>query len=293
MLKCNDKIHHVIQKIKNYVIHFVKLQIIVTAAALPVLICWGLPISIMSIVGNFIFTPILTVFLTLSSMIFITELLSIPNGLLISALSSTVTLWESSLQFGKKSWLVGFAQPSKIFVVLALILATLLVMRLIFNIISKAVLVVLFITGASVFYNYFKWPTQIKAEYVPHTSKKLVISQLPNKRINITDNGLFNEKQSAEKFVAFELKPYLIKKYGTKTIEKIVLNKPSVRSFKAVDELCNTFTIKTIEIPYFEKSLSKYGWQCFFSLKNKLENDGTEWKRTESQLKQALYDITN
>ena len=201
----------------------------------------------MSIVGNFLFTPILTIFLILSSLIFITELLAIPNGILIYLLSSTVTLWESTLSTGKKLWLVGFGQPTKILAFLCIILAAAVTLRFIFNVISKVILASIVMIISSFCYNYyFKWPNKIKSEFVPNSSKKLVVNQNPNKTISITDNGFFNKKQSPKNFVSFELKPYLIKKYGLRTIEKVVLNEPSERSLQAVEELRSTFTVKNL-----------------------------------------------
>ena len=51
---------------------------------------------------------------------------------------------------------------------------------------------------------------------------------LPNKKIKLTDLGIFKRKRSPERFVTFVIRPYLIKKYGLVKIEKIKLKKPNI-----------------------------------------------------------------
>jgi hypothetical protein len=87
------------------------------------------------------------------------------------------------------------------------------------------------------------WPIDKNTEIF---QKKLIITQLPNKTIKLTDLGIFNRKRSPEKFVQFVMRPYLIKKYGLVKIEKIKLKKPSTKSFRAINELRNTFEVGEI-----------------------------------------------
>ena len=179
----------------------------------------------------------------------------------------------------RKSWLIGLPQPPKLLLYLSIILVIILAFRSLFAILSKIVYIAIIITLISLTYNYLHWPNKITHAYVPHSSKKLVVNTLPNQTIQITDNGFFKKKRSIKNFIAFDLKPYLIKQYGTKTIEKVILNKPSARSFEAVNELCNTFTLREVEVPYFKKSLSRRGLKRFFSLKERLESEGVLWTR--------------
>ena len=114
-----------VNKFKKYIKSFLIVQITCTIVSLPILVYWGLPISVMSIVGNFLFLPFLTTFLVISSLIFFTQLLSIPNDFLIYLLNHFTKWWNYFLQFGKKEWLIGFANPklfiSTFFIVLLLV----------------------------------------------------------------------------------------------------------------------------------------------------------------------------
>ena len=90
-----------------------------------------------------------------------------------------------------------------------------------------------------------------------------------------------HSKRDLELFRWRSQTPYLIKKYGTVPIEKVTLHKPSARSFKAIEELNKTFTIKEVAIPYFKKKLSRYGWKCFYALKNTIQKDGGKFTRVK------------
>jgi hypothetical protein len=232
----------------NKLLSFIKVQLVVTAAALPILVSWGLPISLMSIVGNFLFTPFLTVFLITSSLIFVTEVLCIPNDLLVSTLTFVISLWEKFLFYGKKSWLMGFAQPKKLLASLLVLLAILIAIRFIFNILSKIVFVTIFITIALIIFhggrNFIYHTNTITEKFVPHTKNRLLVRQLPDKSLQIIDRGFLSRKASPEKFVNFELKPYLIKTYGLNKIDKIVLKKKTRRTARVIKELKKTFDIR-------------------------------------------------
>jgi len=277
---------------KYYLNNFIKAQLIVTLVSFPILVWWGIPFSLMSLIGNFLFTPILTIFLVLSSLIFFTQLLCIPNNFLIKALSTTTSYWEFFLSFGKKTWLVGYSKPGAMLIILLVILGILLIFRFMFRILSKVVTIAIIIVTVSIVFHYlFKpnWPTKIYTEFVPHCSKKLLISQMPNKTIQIIDKGLFIQKKSPKNFINFELKPYLIKKFGMITIEKIILNNPAARSFKAAKELCNSFTVKEVSIIYFTNRLSHYSWKHFFSLKKKIEQEGGIFSRFQQNDEETTH----
>ena len=67
----------------NHIIQFLQVQLFLSLASLPILVAWGIPFSLATVAGNFLFSPFLTLFLLLSSLIFFTELIFIPNAWLI------------------------------------------------------------------------------------------------------------------------------------------------------------------------------------------------------------------
>jgi len=274
-------------KVKRYLLSFLQFQAVATATSLPILVYWGMPISLMTVVGNFIFTPFLSVFLLISSLIFFTELFSIPNQLLVTLLDWQVTTWNTFLTYSSKSWLIAFAKPSTLLAGLFALLALLVFTRLFFLDHQKKIGMGIVLTCACItIYCSLNLitPVQESSDFVPKTNSKLCVMQHKNKTIEIIDNGFFARKQSPGKYVSFELKPYICKKYGTTRVDAIVLQKPGTRSIQAAEELCESFIVKKVSIAYFEKPLSKYGWRCFFGLKRMVEGNKIEWTRFSKSL---------
>lgn len=96
----------------NRLLHFLHLQLFLSLISLPILIAWGLPFSWLTFVGNLIFTPFLTLFLLVSSLIFFAHLVSIPCGFLVSILEKITSWWIFLMQWSDRHWLMGFARPS-------------------------------------------------------------------------------------------------------------------------------------------------------------------------------------
>jgi predicted membrane channel-forming protein YqfA (hemolysin III family) len=211
----------------------------------------------------------------LSTVIFFTELLYIPNMILITSLDTLTGVWNKLLSYGSKDWLIGIPEPHVVLVFLVLGFLLLLFLRTIFNAISKIFFVVLFVFAVyTVAYHihFYNWPAAITT----HTPfKKLIVTQHPDKTIELYDNGFFGKKTSPEKFVSFTLKPYLIKTFGLIKIKNVNITRPSSRSFRAVEELNKTFRIKKIEVSKIKK-LSRYGQKSFKSLKRLCKNEGID-----------------
>lgn len=96
------------------------MQSVLSLVTLPVIAAWGLPFSLLTFIGNFIFNPILSLFLGLATIIFVTELLHIPNGLVYFCLEKVGALWLWGLSWGSDSVLtplVSYATIISIFII--------------------------------------------------------------------------------------------------------------------------------------------------------------------------------
>lgn len=314
----NKNVRYNLPRLKKYFLGFIKIQLFITLVSFPILAAWGLPISLMTLVGNFTFSPLLTIFLLLSSLIFLTELLFLPNTFLISSLSFVVFLWEKLLFLGSKRWLFGL-NTTTISLLLFLFILIFFLRKKLFQKRSakiKSFTSVFIIFLLLIFKNIFFCPLITKTFKVPpsmvdkkrstpprrhnlprrHSPPQTMTIKntppfffkkpryhLPRSMIQIIDHGYLSRKKSPQKFVAFELKPYIIKTHGTKTIEKISLHKPSTKSFCVVKELFKYFVIKQVAVAYFKK-LPYNGFKHFFELKELCEKEGTLWKRFKSKV---------
>jgi hypothetical protein len=88
------------------------LQLFVTSFSLPILAVWGMNISLLTIIGNLIFSPILFVMLFLANFLFIGILVGIPTTYISYALNYFGTWWLYLMSFSSESWLITAHAPS-------------------------------------------------------------------------------------------------------------------------------------------------------------------------------------
>lgn len=264
----------------NYILSFIQAQLVVSLVSIPILVGWGLPTSIMTFVGNLIFAPILIVFLIISSLIFFSQILHIPNQLLISILKIISHSWISFLELGKRSWLYGFYKPHTIILILIPTISFAILYLIRFKSVRLKIIVMtslLFsvVLGLTIF-PYFTHR---------HTTKcfadgKLMIYIDDNFKVKFIDNGFFNKHQSVDKLVDYDMRQFLIKNTGKINIDSLVLLRPGYRTFKAGQECCAKLNIREISLPYFDgRKFKKHAWREYFNLKKSVEEKGINFLR--------------
>jgi hypothetical protein len=231
-------------KTKKYVANFLLAQLIITLISLPILIHWGITISKFGIVGNLIFSPILSIFLILSSLIFFTELLTLPK----KALDQLTCWWDNILNLGQKSWLIGFATQNTIFLLTIPFLAFLIIFHKKVNTITKRIIALSVLLFASIALLCVQDFLSIK-ENIELQNGKSSLKIIPqNNNLIINDYGFFSKKRNLQNFLEYEFRPYLLKKFGTLKIEKLSLLKPSKSNYKIIEEFKKIFDVqKTFE----------------------------------------------
>ncbi|MFH1643844.1 MAG: hypothetical protein ABIA74_01590 [bacterium] len=262
-------------KTAKYFKNFLLAQLIVTLAMIPVLVNWGLELSVMSFFGNLIFTPFLMIFLMLSSLVFFTQLLCIPNNWLIFLLNQTTLFWDKILNLSSKDWLFGFSKaPTWPLFLIALFFIYFLKNKLI-NSHQKQICALTF--GIILMLGYL--------QFYPYTNpnltfnKKLLINIDGTQKINIVDNGLFNQTKNLEKMIEFELKPFLIQNFGKSKIENLIIKNPTHKNLDGAMHSCKILNIKKITLPFFKETLDKKTWRSFFLLRNFLKENNIEFLR--------------
>jgi len=267
--------------IKNFGVHFVQTQLVVTLVALPILISWGLGISVMTFLGNLLFAPILTIFLILSSLVLFTQLLDIPNGLLTQVLDCFTSLWHILLQTGSHDWVFTFAHPGLVVLIMIPIVMFFTLTHHKIKTNKTRIFMLSTILGVSILglFVYQKVYVEQKIQKI-YYHEKLTIEQT-NKKLILIDNGFFAQKKTAEKTVAFEIRPYLTKTYGSLPITEIKLLQPAAGSFAAAQELCTTCTVEKVSLPYFDENLSKFAWKKYFELQKVLKEKNIVFEQYE------------
>ncbi|MCB9493007.1 MAG: hypothetical protein H6679_01910 [Epsilonproteobacteria bacterium] len=267
------------ERILSYLTSFCQAQLVVLVISLPILISWGLGISVMSMFGNLCGVPLLTLFLLLSSLLFFSELLGLPNGFLVSLLEKHTQLCDWLICSGKKEWLFFCPQPPS-FVLLALLVCSCITlcwlhgksmhMRL-------QVMLALVCTILLCAYSYQAIFMPVPVQY--SLDEKLFLIKDERGKTYLVDDGFFNRKKSADKTVEFELKQFLAKKLGSVCIDCLYVLRPTMSSFKAAHAIAQRCQLKAVQVPFFDYKLSKAGWAAFFTLRRYCFSHNIAWKR--------------
>jgi hypothetical protein len=273
---------HYLTKSVRYLARFLQVQLFLSLVSLPILVSWGLPLSMMTAVGNFLFSPFLALFLLCSSLIFFTELLGIPNSWLIIVLEKVTTLWSTCLSWGSKSWLVGFYKPSLIFLLLITFVAFLIMQHKKLGKLYPSIACLSLLLCVTTSYLVYSRP-RLNLFHVACGKHQVMVMTKQNKVV-IKDNGAFSKKLSPDSWVQFTLLPELTKRTGKTTVCQVVVTNPNTLTFQALTSLCKHAQVKSIELPYWDKEQTKAGWHAFFELKRTIEQEKVQIKRIPLQI---------
>jgi len=272
---------NLVTKFKNHVQNFLQTQLLVTIASIPILVGSGLPLSIMTLVGNFAFSQVLVAFLVVSSLVFFTQIFGIPNAWLIITLEKLTTTWDNVLNLGNQDWLLGFAQPSFWFLA-SIPVITFLILQSRFVVGTwRRIVALLLISFSCIFGLQFCSRVVNAPPKEICLQSKLEIKRNANGSLTIIDHGFFNRKKSVEKFVNFEFRQYMTKTYGDIEIAEFIIANPGFRSFQAAAAVCSNFRVKKLSLPWFDKKLSKGAWRQFFEMKRTAEAQHVVFGRTQ------------
>lgn len=236
-----------LQKIYSKVCTFLETQLFIGVFCMPILIAWGIPISKMTIIGNLIFSPVITIFLFLSFLIAITEIFYIPNMLLIKLLDKISNVWLKVISWGQKSWLLG-------------IKTELLYLTIIFFLISIASLIfikkketriaiLIILTLIPVFTNLIIPKT--KQFQICLNKKSFIDVATKNSKNFLKDQNCL--KKASLSFIRYTLIPEIIKNSGSNKIDEIEIEEMTPEVYKALKMASSFIKIKEIRVIKYKK----------------------------------------
>ena len=95
----------------------------------------------------------------------------------------------------------------------------------------------------------------------------------------VIDPGVIGRKPSANSWVQYTLAPYITTTTGRHAIDKLIIMKPGIRIFEAIETLCRTMQINTIFLVSWDGTLKKNGWRAFFHFKRAAQEQGIRFAR--------------
>lgn len=263
---------HLSKKIERYTY----IHLVVSLYSFLILVCWGIPFCPMSFVGNLIFGPILTLFLGISTLLFFTEICLIPNSYLVQLLELVSNAWLWILHSVPLQRLhIPCAQPSHI-VMATLFLAGVIIVIMRTSYIKKSLYICLMLISSFILTD--KQTVRHKIENLPCAHGALHIIKTSGQLI-IVDPGCLGRYISAPSFVQYNLMPHLVNKYGTNTIDHLILLQPGKLTFDATQAIMQKGFIKHVYIPYWHGALSKSGLCAYMRMKELAELHETKVHR--------------
>jgi hypothetical protein len=251
-----------LQVMKNRLIRWVEnmffIQLVLTFFALPILVWWGLPLSLLTVIGNVIFSPCILIFLFLSSLLFFGQLCGLPVGWVAWALDGITTWWLKIIKLGSTQALVAVPRPSLWFLALIPVIPLVWLYspwggKKRFGIAVLSLILILITVGC-------RWlvPRRVIIE-VPWSEKQTLQVFYENGSCCIVDlRGVIRRRSSLQSWVTFTLRPELSTKLGCMNCWAIVLMYPTPARIVASCELAQQIGADIIVIPESETTRGEF-----------------------------------
>lgn len=273
--------------VHNWLKRVICLQLYLSLMASPILLYWGLPLSIAAPIGNIIFTPCLTAILFLSSLIFFAKLVYIPCGILIKALDFSTSTMDYLIKLGSHHWLIGFAKPAWS-ILWAIPLCTLLIMhhRRFTNGYRGIICLSALSLAISLVLIYSKNSPPIKT--ITCNNGELALLQTKKETILI-DPGFLGSRISAPSFVQYRLIPTIIKTAGTTSIDALIVLQTNQMTMQAISTLCTMMHVRNVYLPAWSGTLSIGEKIAYRQLKISMQEHDTKFIPINRQTTIAVH----
>ena len=227
-------VQQTLKNLKSNFLFFLELQLLISIVMLPILIAWGLPISIMSIIGNLIFTQILTAFIFISALLFTTDLLGISNHYCILILEWITHVWHTILSYGSAEWLVGFSVWLLPISLLCAFAACMIYHKAIKNQLNRLFLLIILCAITPCI--HYLCNSRLDSITIYNGLQKMHIIKI-NDKIYAFDCGALGARPSVQSWIEYTLTSTMLKTIGTLHIDTLFLCKSNSRTSLAAQIL--------------------------------------------------------
>lgn len=218
------------------------------------MVAWGLPISWLSPIGNFIFSPLLSSFLLICSIAFFSELIGLPHGIFDWLIEIMSDIWYWLLKLAPNQVLFGLYAPP-VWIITAIAISTTLAIThpaiKVNNYRRLALLSTIF--ASTILLLWIMTPRSI-IKTVPCGTGQVTIMRSHGQTILI-DPGAMASTGNGTSWAAYTLMPALISTTGSLKIDHLITLKPSITSFDAIARLVDDAQIGHLYVPAMKGEL--------------------------------------
>lgn len=263
---------------------YFQIQLFISLCSWPFLAAWGIPLSPASLVGNLLFAPVLSLFLLVSSLLFFTELLYLPNGILVYFLELITAVWHALLTLGNRSWLFTMGHPPFFLSGLLPAIAGTILLYKPFSAKQRiGVFLALYLCAGSVIPFIYSYRSLVLT--LPYYGKELTLIR-SRRETALIDPGIIGRRISAVQHIRYTLLPFLIKN-GITHLDTVIIAKPSHMVFKALSALVEGFPVQVIIMPTWQGTLPNRAWASWEQLLKQARRYNTEIRMVDTPLKNA------
>lgn len=237
------------EKIKTYCISTLSIQLFLFLLSLPIIVAWGLPISIMTLISTPLFGPALTIFLLMATLIFFCTICGLPYGMLLIMLDRFVQVWDYFLLLGSSQWLIAFIRPPLFLILFWSFFNSLFLLFVLQRPPAARVRPLLWYCIAIII-------LLCTQRYIPYRSTHRIQSKsgyleifFHNNKTTIIDQSFFTRQKSVESWVQYSLAPLLINHTGHTAVATLVVTKLSQNTVNAICAIMHYCAVQCVIIP--------------------------------------------
>lgn len=240
-------------RIGQSIINYVTIHIFLTLISLPILVAWGIPLSLLSLIGNIIFSPLLYLFLLIASLGFFSELIGIPHAYLDWLLEQLTQCWQWALSLAPGNVLYGFHSAPALFLIGIALIALFSTMHPSMHHPLRRFSGLTLLLTISIALLKANEPSSL-IHHVPCNHGTVTLIRT-NKQTIVIDPGCIGSRISAQSWISYTFLPELITQTGSLTIDHLIILKPTILTFDAIDTLLNNAHIGHFYFPYMHGNL--------------------------------------
>lgn len=245
MFELKRSYYYFLQVVEKYILPLLHIQFFIAVCSLPLLSLWGLQFSFMSIIGNIICAPIISIYIATSFFVFITECLMIPNGYLIKILSAVSYTWISILGLIERSMLVAIPKlPILVSISILLIACIILKSKKVPSTLHKIILYALILLSI---FCYTKLETQQDHFKLIHENN--IVHFFKDKNINYLFLNNTLSQRGSEKFVRFTLLSNL-NQCGINELNVVMATGETAQTYNALKILLDLISVKKLCVKF-------------------------------------------
>ena len=239
-----------ISKIIKWLTQALTLQLFLLSLSFPVLVTWGIAFSPLIFLGNILFTPVLTVFLAGSCLVYIFEILGMPNGYICMLLDAIAQAWVYSMSLAPDLGMVACPQ-APVWLLILMPLGSWAILKNYGLKDSLATVSFLTLWVFIVFLGIKYYFTPDYKEFVVPCGARAVTLMRKDKKIILIDNeSALYSRACSTAWIDYTLSSQLAKNFGATTIDSIIVSKNTPVTRDRLAALCKKYHCqKVFDIP--------------------------------------------